>query len=530
MKVSASPALPTLVRLDRCAWGVDDNSTFNSQIFNLDTAKLNRSKLNDLELIYSSVMTPLIDREAELSALEDRLSRPASMSLIYGQRRVGKTFLLQHLLTKYKGSSDCLYFLADESTASALLLRFHREVAASGLGGGLWSTANPSDWGTAFSLLAQSLDPNRRVILVLDELQYLLEAEPALASILQRVWDTVRPRGGLHLILCGSALGTLGRLGDQHQPLHGRFDLRMKLLPFSYREAAAFLPSWEPQDRVRAYSIFGGLARHLAEVDPDLDLATNARRALLDPLGPLHEAPLDLLRTERVAAHAAANAVLAATASGENRFNSIAARTGLKAEQLSRVLDELIELEILVRDRRFGDRPGSRFARYRCRDPLVTFWFRCIQPQRSALVGTPPDRLWSERIEPKLDDHMGPIFENVVRQALEKGLLLDRFGPIDELAPWWSRDGQTEIDLIVRSGEHQLFVECKWRAGGELRRRDLEKLRGHAERSGVKNDGARFALATVGGFSDRLRALADAGEVLLIGLDELFEDAPARPT
>ena len=51
---------------------------------------------------------------------------------------------------------DALYFLADESTAPTLLARFHREVASSGLGGELWSTVRPVDWGTSLALVARS--------------------------------------------------------------------------------------------------------------------------------------------------------------------------------------------------------------------------------------------------------------------------------------------------------------------------------------------------------------------------------------
>ncbi len=467
-------------------------------------------------------MCTFVDRAAELTALRERLARPSSLSLLFGQRRVGKTFLLQHLLD---GEPDALYFLADESTAPSLLRRFQRVVAASGRGGSLWETVTPSDWSTALTLLVQSsLAEGRPLVLVLDELQYLLAADPAVPSVLQRLWDEHHARQRLHLILCGSALGTLARLGDAGQPLHGRFDLRLQLQPFSYRQAADFVPAWGLAERLRLFGVFGGLARHLAEVDPARSLPANAVRALLDPLGALHEAPLDILRTEHVSAHADANAALAAIATGENQFGVIAAGTGLTGARLDYVLKELLRLEVIRREVRFGDRPGSRYTRYRCNDPLTVFWFRYVLPQRGALLGTPPARLWQDRIAPRLDEHMGTVFEEVGRQAIERGLLLELVGPVDEVAPYWSRDGRTEIDLVARSGSELLFVECKWRPAGEVGLPALRRLRGHVARYPMRghSGAARLCLATAGRFSDGLRRVAEAEGVLLVGPEELL--------
>jgi len=160
------------------------------------------------------------------------------------------------------------------------LERFRAEVAAQGMGGPAWGSLEAGDWGALLAVLLHACQAEGRgLVLVLDELQYLLAAEPALPSILQRLWDTFRDRVRLHVVLCGSALGVMGRLGDVGQPLHGRFDLRLKVQPFGFREAGEFAPQWPLVDRLRLYGVFGGLPRHLAEVDPDRSLGDNAAAA-----------------------------------------------------------------------------------------------------------------------------------------------------------------------------------------------------------------------------------------------------------
>lgn len=467
-------------------------------------------------------MPRFVDRHRELRALRVRLDSRASLSLLYGQRRVGKTYLLQEALAGRPGS---LHWAADESTPPVLLQRFAREVAARGLGGPMWDLVTPPDWSTALTLLFESAATrDTPLVLVFDELQHLLAGEPALTSILQRLWDGYRERLGLHLVLCGSALGTLSKLGDEEQPLHGRFDLRLKLRPFGYVEAAEFFPGWTPADQLRGYGVFGGLGRHLASVVPQRDLTNNAIEHIIDPFGRLHEAPLDILRSEHLSSRAEAEAVLTAIACGENRFGAIASRTGLSATRADFVLKELQALDLVLREGRFGDKPGARYARYRCADPFLSFWFRFVAPNRTALIGASAEQVWRERIAPRLRDHMGRIFERVVAHALVTGRLIEHTGPVDRVAPWWSRDGQTEIDVVARAGDTTWLVECKWRAGGDLDLDALQQLRAHAGRLPARRIPGphRLALATAGGFTERVRRVAEAEDVLLIGLDQLL--------
>ncbi len=408
-----------------------------------------------------------------------------------------------------------------------LLERFLGDAHERGLLPGGVVSGMVSDWGAALTLvIQQAILDSRSLVIVLDECQYLLDREPSLALVLQRIWDTYSSRLGLHIVLCGSALTTMARLGESSQPLHGRFDLKLHLQPFNYLQASQFVPQWAGTDKLRLYGIFGGLARHLAYVDSSEDLVTNLSRVVLDPLGPLNGAPYDILRAERLSAPADSEAVLTALALGETRFNAIAARTGLAAPRLDSVIKEMIALDIIHKDTRFGDNPNSKFVRYQCIDPFMTFWFRFVRSNRNALLSMAPGAVFQQRIAPQLDQHMGSVFEWAVRQALVSGLLSDRFGPLDEIGRYWSRDGKTEIDIVARSGQKTLFVECKWRDDSVVRQSDLVRLRDHVHRSSLATKEATLCLASAGAFSDGLRQAAQAENVILLGLKELLGPRP----
>lgn len=212
-------------------------------------------------------------------------------------------------------------------------------------------------------------------------------------------------------------------------------------------------------------------------------------------------------------------------------MDQIAARSNLTASRADYVLKELIALKIVDRIVRLGDRPGAKFVRYRCADPMTNFWFRLTRPNRGYATQAGAQRAYDERIAPRIADLMGPLFERIVGQAIEAGCL--GVSP-SNLAPYWSRDGKTDVDLVAETPSGNWFVECKWRPDGELDIGDLNQLREHAARTGIDTSGCHLVLATAGSFSKRLKSVAKAEDVTLLDLAALFghekgSEKPYRP-
>ena len=71
-------------------------------------------------------MEKFIDRDEELSTLESKYQRDgASLVILYGRRRVGKTSLISEFIKDKKA----LYFLASEESESQNRLDFKNKVA-----------------------------------------------------------------------------------------------------------------------------------------------------------------------------------------------------------------------------------------------------------------------------------------------------------------------------------------------------------------------------------------------------------------
>jgi AAA+ ATPase superfamily predicted ATPase len=101
-----------------------------------------------------------------------------------------------------------------------------------------------------------------KLILALDEFQWIAQSCPSLPGILQEFWDHRWKRGQrIVLILCGSYIGFMERevLGKA-SPLYGRRTGQILLAPLSYREAADFHAGYSVEDRARAYFLCGGIS------------------------------------------------------------------------------------------------------------------------------------------------------------------------------------------------------------------------------------------------------------------------------
>jgi uncharacterized protein len=93
-------------------------------------------------------------------------------------------------------------------------------------------------------------------------------------------------------------------------------------------------------------------------------------------------------------------------------------------------------------------------------DNYLTFWFRFVLPNRSALEQGQTEYVWSEKITPALSAYMGPRFEAMCRQFIR--LQAGRWQrPVAEMAVWWRADDELEI-VGHDNGTVVLAAEAKW--------------------------------------------------------------------
>lgn len=463
----------------------------------------------------------ILDRGDEWARLVDLWSGPdAHLVLARGRRRVGKSWLLQRFARQAGG----LYYQARRGTRQEQLGRMTQVAGeyfgdpALTRGGGL------PGWEELFEYVTDRVE-GERFLFVIDEFPYLAEEDPGLASVLQALWDHRWKEGAFKLVLCGSHVTFMRRLEEHDQPLHGRRTARLHVSPFTYRDAAGFVPGYSARDRLRTYGIFGGVPGHLDRLDPARDLAANVCELMLDPSGLLSDEAVHLLDSFKGQSQVYYS-VLFAIGTGAHTWGEITDRVDRSGGAMRNVIEWLQDMELIERQvPATKDRPErTKVSQYRITDPYLRFWHTMVQPLYSsgALGVADPGALWRERIEPRLDTYMGGVFEEVCRTFAARA---PEF-PVDPLrvGRWWTRDSAHEVDVVVRGVDDRLFVgECKW---GGVTGGDLATLR---ERGRVIADevggGPRIVHGLFSGsdqLDDAVREAVEAGEVHYWGAEDLF--------
>ena len=407
---------------------------------------------------------PFVGRVAELAALERQYRRAAPVLLpVYGRRRIGKSELLVHFCS----GKRAIYFAATQGTAAHQLRSFMR-CAADALGERLLAEANVPDWERALSLVMDR--PGRgRLVLVLDEFQWLCERSPELPSILQKLWDHQwQHQKSPFIVLCGSYIGFMERevLG-QKSPLFGRRTGQLLLEPFGYREAALFHPRWSIEEQARAYFICGGVPAYLKVFQADRSVEQNIITAFLEVEAPLFREAEFLLREELrdVGSYAS---LIEAMAQGQKTPTTMGAWAALPTSKLMYFLNNLVSLGYV--EKRLPlvpGRPSRKATRYAIGDPLLRFWYRFVAPHFSSIRRSPGSAAFVEHVRPLLESFYGAGFEALCREALPE--LLKREGvtaPV-RVGEFWNAEAQ--IDVVGLRGDRWVELgECKWSEGGSL--------------------------------------------------------------
>lgn len=462
-----------------------------------------------------------LNRQDELSMLWSRVrDARADLIVVYGRRRVGKTELLAHLAAETRS----LYFEATDTVAPQQLRDFSSELGRA-WGNELLTVQPLTTWESALTALAQFVG-DQRTLVVLDEFQWLARQSPDLETTLNRWWRTTGRALPLTLVLAGSEVSFFEDevLAGQ---LYGRRTGQLKLEPFLAKESALFHPGYTFEDRVRVYSICGGIPYYLERFTDDRPLSEHLLTEVFYRTGLLHN-EAELMLRQSITDPTNHIAVLRAIAYGYNRVNDVSTRTGLQSGNAVKVLDTLERLGLVERLRPITASPRAKKTSYVISDQFLRFHFRFVEPARSQLR---TNELASAYVEdsvlPQFDHHASLAWEEVCRQHV-----LRTAPGVTSVGRWWGqvpagqgpRTEEREIDVVgVDSHRTPVAVGmCKWTNlpvdMAELKL--LERLLPHVE--GSTGTEQRF-LFSKSGFSQGLLAhAASVPELHLVTPKEIY--------
>ena len=405
----------------------------------------------------------LVDRDREWAALERFVERRQRLAVVYGPRRVGKSFLLDALCEAAGGYR----YQAIAGVAATQLDDFGRELGDR-LGVG---PLRLDGWADALDRLGRLDMP----FVALDELPYLTEVAPELPSLLQRYVDAA---AGPSLILSGSALSVMSDLVEARAPLYGRAGAVVVPTPLAGVDLAALWRTRDPLSALWIDAALGGLPGYRPLVEaPGAERDTWMIEEVLASGSPLLDAAeADLAGIpDPPALRGVYRAILAAIAAGERTFSAISRVAGLPSGALSRPLAALQRAGLIER---VPDPLRARRDRYELADPYLRLWLAVIAPNRSRLQAGGAAEVWARLRETTWRSQvLGPRWEAVVRAHLGRGGE-ERAGPVDVVGATTVSDRTArrshEVDILaMRAGRVTALGEAKLRVLGAS---DLERL------------------------------------------------------
>ena len=212
-----------------------------------------------------------VGRDEELRELKNRYnSNNLEIISVLGRRRVGKSQLIFNSCQEFDGlviPYDCsATSYIDNISAINKLIRekFNNEYLSFN-----------SLYDVLTFLHKEAI--NRRILFIIDEYPYMRNGKATDSEIKKAIddFDKLDKKNPLKFILCGSSVDVMNILDNVDMPLHGRFNKIIRLFPLNYLHSSMFFENASEEDKVKYYSVLGGVPYFLKQVNPNVSFDEN---------------------------------------------------------------------------------------------------------------------------------------------------------------------------------------------------------------------------------------------------------------
>ena len=331
----------------------------------------------------------IIGRKIEKNILLEALtSSQSEMIAVYGRRRVGKTFLVEHIFENkicfnisgiHKGS------MKDQLNEFSKILfpkkKERQEII---------------NWFDAFDLLETHIETvkgKQKKVIFIDELPWLDTPKSKFLAAFEHFWNTwASKRTDIILVVCGSAASwMIKKILNSKGGLHNRVTIRIRLLPFNLDETEQYLKTKNIRlnryDLCQLYMSMGGIPFYLKQIRRAESVIQNIERICFTKDGLLYNEFDNLYAAlfNNAAKHIALINTLANSPQGLNRNMLIKNSKLATGGGISDVLNELIESGFVTQVS-----PQNTLAKnnmFRLTDEYSLFYLKFIQQNKFAGQG-----------------------------------------------------------------------------------------------------------------------------------------------
>ena len=414
-------------------------------------------------------MDKLIGRKLEQAKLLACMeSERSEFVVVYGRRRIGKTFLVRRF---FKDNYAFSFVGKHEMRREQQLAEFAKELMC-------YSHSNfvrqLKNWTEAFDALQRLLDtyniPGKKVVFF-DEMPWMDTPKSDFVSALENFWNGwANMRDDIVLVACGSATSWMvDKLLHNQGGLFNRITQKFYLRPFKLSERVQYLDDkhfgWNRYQIALCYMILGGIPFYLTLLNPKLSLLSNIDELFFaDAHAMLRTEYNELYSTlfKRPDNYLAVIRMLTERKEGFTR-KEINEKTKLGGAALSKILSDLEQCDFIFSYARYGNAKNN--AIYRIKDFYTLFYYKYVNG-----IDTKDSLRWTHLSStPQVSSWQGFSFELLCLLHLDeikKALGIDRI--LNDASAWRSRQPEqnTQIDLVIERADHNInLCEMKFSSG-----------------------------------------------------------------
>lgn len=395
-------------------------------------------------------------------------SERSEFVVVYGRRRIGKTFLVRRF---FKDNYAFSFVGKHKMRREQQLAEFAKELMCYS-----HSTFVPQlkNWTEAFDALQRLLEtyniPGKKVVFF-DEMPWMDTPKSDFVSALENFWNGwANMRDDIVLVACGSATSWMvDKLLHNQGGLFNRITQKIYLRPFKLSEMEQYLDEkhfgWNRYQIAQCYMILGGIPFYLTLLNPKLSLLSNIDELFFaDAHAMLRTEYNELYSTlfKRPDNYLAVIRMLTERKEGFTR-KEISEKTKLGGAALSKILSDLEQCDFIFSYARHGNAKNN--AIYRIKDFYTLFYYKYVNG-----IDTKDSLRWTHLSStPQVSSWQGFSFELLCLLHLDeikKALGIDRI--LNDASAWRSRQPEqnTQIDLVIERADHNInLCEMKFSSG-----------------------------------------------------------------
>lgn len=312
-----------------------------------------------------------------------------------------------------------------------------------------------------FKYLLQ-LSKNRPLTLIIDEFQDFKRVNPSVFSDMQKIWDLNKQEAHINLVVCGSVYSLMNVIfKNNKQPLYGRQTGEIKVTPFPPSVVKEILSSYNSaytnEDLLALYSYTGGVAEY---VEMMMDAGAMTKEQMTEKFVAknsyfIYEGK-NMLIEEFGKDYARYFEILQLIASGYTTRGEI---ESIMKIEIAGYLAKLENDYCLISRYTPMFQKANRNIHYQIEDNFLRVWFRYIY-KYGYMIEVGANKKLKMLMDKDYTTYTGKVLE---RYFLSKMIESEEY---TQIASWWDRKGENEIDLIAADELEQkvTFYEVKRQA------------------------------------------------------------------